>query len=301
MYKKKIFKISEYLDAELFLPTSEPKGIVQIIHGMSEHSMRYINFGEFLNKFGYIVVLSDHYAHGEKAYLSNKLGVFEKDFEILIQSQLELSKKLRKVYPKLTINILGHSMGSFIAQKHMKKFSDINTNYIFMGSCYQRRIITWFGKCFFEFLSKITWLSSEFYHSILFLGVNSKIKSKEKSKYLWLSRDVKSIREFEKDKYCGFKYSVNFYPMFLDFLFNLNKKDEFIKVDKNKRILIISGSEDPIGEYSKGVKKLFQYYLAEKFNNVKIKLYKGARHELLNEVNKYEVYLDLLEWIKIEY
>lgn len=274
---------------------SEIKGIVQIIHGMAEYSERYIEFTNFLKSKGYIVVLSDHYAHGKKAYNENRLGIFEKNFDILVLDQLEISKNMRKLYPKINITILGHSMGSFIAQEHMRSFKDENIRYIFMGSCYQRRIITLIGKSLFRVFFKFKNIPKSIYNLILFLGVNYRIK--DKSKFSWLSRDKEVVRKFEEDSCCGFVYSTNFYYMFLDFLFKLNKKGNFSKVDKGKEILIISGKEDPIGEYGKGVKKLYKYYLDEGFKSIQIKLYDGARHEVLNEINKLEVYKDILKWL----
>lgn len=277
---------------------SEIKGIVQIIHGMAEYSERYIEFADFLKSKGYIVVLSDHYAHGKKAYNENKLGVFEKSFDTLIVDQLEISKNMRKLYPKINITILGHSMGSFIAQEHMRRFKDENTSYIFMGSCYQRRAITWLGKILFKIFLRVGNIPKSFYNLILFLGVNSRIKDRNKSKFSWLSRDEEVVKKFQEDRYCGFIYSTNFYSMFLDFIFSLNKQGNFVGVDKRKEILIISGDSDPIGNYGLGVKKLYNYFLNEGFKDIELKLYRGARHEILNELNKKEVYQDILKWLE---
>lgn len=286
------------MEMKIYLPKEKNiKGIVQIIHGMAEYSERYIEFTNFLNTQGYIVVLSDHYAHGRKAYNSRKLGVFEKNFEVLVENQIKISKEIREKYPKLTINILGHSMGSFIAQEHMREFEDKNVRYIFMGSCYQRRAITWIGKNLFRVFFKFKTIPKNIYNLMLFLGVNYRIKDKDKSRFSWLSRDKEVVRKFEEDSCCGFIYSTNFYYMFLEFLFTLNRKGNFSKVNKEKEILIIFGKEDPIGEYGSGVEKLYKYYIDEGFKNVHIKLYDGARHEVLNEINKLEVYRDILKWL----
>jgi len=272
-------------------------GVVQIIHGMSEHSGRYLDFAEFLNKNRYIVILSDHRGHGIKASNANALGSFTGSFETLVFDQVNISQEIKKLYPDLPVFILGHSMGSFIAQKHMKVYSEENFSYIFMGSCFERKAITLLGKIIFKFISLLTKNPKKIFNNLIFLGVNSKISDSNKNSSSWLSRDKKEVQKFLNDPYCGFSYAPKFYYNFLDFLSNLYDKDSFGFVNKNTPIFIVSGERDPIGLYGKGVKALFNFYISLGFKKVSFKLYSECRHELLNELNKGEVYQDILKWI----
>ncbi|MGL5592785.1 MAG: alpha/beta fold hydrolase [Cetobacterium sp.] len=274
--------------------------MVQIIHGMSEYSKRYLSFTDFLNKNRYIVVLSDHRGHGEEALKNGTLGLFSSSFDILVFDQVNISKNLKEQFPNLPFYILGHSMGSFIAQKHMKVYSKEKFNYIFMGSCYERKFMTFVGKALFKSISLLTDNPKKIFNNIIFLGTNSKIKDNDKNSSSWLSRDPKVVKEFLDDPHCGFSYTPKFYYNFLDFLSKLYNRDSFNFVNKATPILIISGEADPIGLYGLGVKSLYNFYLNLGFSKLSLKLYKDCRHEILNELNKNQVYDDILLWMKKE-
>lgn len=274
-----------------------PIGVVQIIHGMSEYSNRYQEFTTFLNKNRYVAVLSDHRGHGEAALTNNTLGMFSDSFDILVFDQVNISKIIKEKFPELPIFILGHSMGSFIAQKHMKVYSKEKFSYIFMGSCYERKFMTFIGKALFKSISFLTSNPKKIFNKIIFLGANSKINDKNKNSSSWLSRDPKVVDEFLKDPHCGFNYTPKFYYNFLDFLSKLYETNSFNFVNKNTPILIISGEDDPIGLYGVGVKALYNFYHNLNFTNLSLKLYKNSRHEILNELNKKNVYEDILFWL----
>ncbi|MGL6154416.1 serine aminopeptidase domain-containing protein [Cetobacterium sp.] len=283
---------------EIIYPKGEtPLAIVQIIHGMGEHSKRYLDFVKFLNKNKIAVALSNHRAHGLHAYENNKLGKFSKSFKVLVFDQIEISKQIKKFYPKIPLFILGHSMGSFIAQGHMKISSKIIEGYIFMGSCYQDRFLVKSGKVLFKTISLFSKNPRKIFNNIFFLGANSKIKDTNKNNFSWLSTDSKVVQNFIEDPLCGFPYTPIFYYNFLDFLSNLHRKNNFDFVKKNIPIFLISGLEDPIGLYGKGVKELYNFYRNLGFTKLSLKLYKNFRHEILNEINKEKVYEDILQWI----
>ncbi|MGL6064155.1 MAG: alpha/beta fold hydrolase [Fusobacteriaceae bacterium] len=274
---------------------NSPKGIVQIIHGMSEHHERYLEFAKFLNNNGYIVLLSDHKSHGKLAYENNQLGLFYDSFGILVEEQIKISKNIKAIYPKLPLFILGHSMGSFIAQEHMKYFSLSVAGYIIMGSCGENKFITNLGKKLFKIIKKFTDKPQNIFNDIFFIGCNSKIK--DKNKFSWLSRDKNIVEKYIEDPLSGFSYNPNFYYEFLSFLSKLYIKSSFYNTNKTIGIFILSGEDDPIGMYGEGVKKLYFFYKNLGFSNLRLKLYGEFRHEILNELGKEEVYFDILEWL----
>lgn len=280
------------------LENKNPRGVIQIIHGMGEHLERYYDFSKYLNENGYIVILSNHIGHGKEALKEKKLGIIEGEFGELVKNQMELTRYFEKKFPTLPFYILGHSMGSFIAQGHLKNCGEKSYNYIFMGSCYEKRFLTILGKQIFQLISWFGNKPRKFFNKIIFLGANLKIKDKDKNNFSWLTRDKNEIEKFIKDSACGFTYPPNFYKSFLDYIYKLHKKGNFEKVDKDKNILIISGEDDPIGLYGKGVKNLYSYFKGEGFEKIEMKLYSGGRHEILNEMNRDEVYQFLLDWIE---
>ena len=271
------------------------KGIIQIIHGMSEHKERYLHFFNFFEKRGWKVIAENHIHHGEL----KKIGIFENDFYKIIENQTALTKNIKNKYPDIPIFIFGHSMGSFIAQEHMKKSSDIVTGYIFCGSCYEQKFLWKAGKYISFILDKIYKnRRAELIKKMIFFNSNGKIKKdKDFNKNSWLSRDKDEVKKYNEDKFCGFTYSSGFYKDFFLFLNNLYKKEYFKNVRRNIPVLIISGDMDFVGIYGKGVRQLEKFYKEINFKNIRCRLYKGARHELHNEINREEVFLDIEKWL----
>ncbi len=275
------------------------KGIIQIIHGMSEHEGRYSHFFKYFEERGYKVVMLEHIHHGKRCE-EGKEGIFENDFHKMIEDQTAFTYKMKEKYKNIPYFIFGHSMGSFIAQEHMKKCSDIISGYIICGSCYEQKILWKLGQFASSILDKI-------YHNkraviirkLIFLNSNSRIKSEY---YLnensWLSRDIEEVKKYSSDSLCGFTYSSSFYKGFFIFLNKLYKKEDFEKIRKDIPILIISGDMDPVGLYGKGVIQLEKFYRNMGFKNMMCRLYKGARHELHNEINREEVFYHIEKQLK---
>lgn len=274
------------------------KGIIQIIHGMCEYKKRYIHFIEYFEKAGWKIEMIDHIHHGENVENKEEIGIFKNDFNNMIENQINFTKELKKKYKNIPIIIFGHSMGSFIAQEHMKRCEDIVEGYIICGSCYRQKFLWYLGE-------KLSYLLDKIYKNkratiirkMIFLNSNGKIKKEYYyNENSWLSRDIEEVKKYSKDENCGFTYSSSFYKEFFIFLNKLYSEDEFKKVTKTKPIFIISGSMDPVGLYGKGVRDLKKFYEKLKFENVDFKLYKDARHELHNEINRDEVFNDIEKW-----
>lgn len=274
---------------------TNPKGIIQIIHGMSEHSKRYLKLVNFFNKNSYIVVLSDHPNHGLQALKNKNLGIVDYKFQIFVSNQLDITKAINKEYPNLPIFILGHSMGSFIAQSHLK-FNEIPSSYILSGSCKNKKILYLSGASLFKVISIFSKKPKSIYNKVLFFSCNSKEKPNS-SPFSWLSLNSNNVLSYEKDPLCGFSYNSNFYYEFLSFLGNLFIKKDFKSIDKNIPILILSGDGDPIGLYGKGTNELYSFYKELNFKKVTYKLFTNLKHELFQEDDLYKVKEYTLNWI----
>ncbi|WP_297407649.1 alpha/beta hydrolase [uncultured Cetobacterium sp.] len=274
-----------------------PEGIIQVMHGMGEHSLRYLDLVDFFNKKNIVVVLSDHKFHGQLALNNNSLGNFTTSFKTLIQDQVNITNELFETFPKTPIFILAHSMGSFIAQEHLK-LTSFPQGYIIIGSCASRKFIHSLGGYFFKALSLFIKKPKDIFGKMLFWDCNLKIK-KGNSHFQWLSLNQENVKLYENDPLCGFAYNSKFYYEFLFFLKNLFDKNSFLNVKKNIPIYLLSGKEDPIGLYGKGVITLFDFYKSMGFKNISIKLYPKLRHEILQEDIKKDIYLDILNWIEI--
>ncbi|MCI6153455.1 alpha/beta fold hydrolase [Fusobacterium perfoetens] len=276
------------------------KGVIQIIHGMSEHRGRYSHFFKYFEEQQWIIEMEEHIHHRDKKESDEKIGIFQNDFNKMIENQINFTKKLREKYPDKKIYIFGHSMGSFIAQEHMKKFNKEVAGYIICGSCYEQKILWNLGKIFSNLLDKIYKNKrASIIRKLIFLNSNKKIKSNNYyNENSWLSRDIEEVKKYSSDKNCGFTYSSSFYKEFFIFLNKLYNRNEFELINKDLPILIISGDMDPVGLHGKGVRALEKFYKKLNFKNLTLKLYKEARHELHNEINREEVFEDIKKWLE---
>ncbi|MDD4149167.1 MAG: alpha/beta hydrolase, partial [Bacteroidales bacterium] len=115
--------------------------------------------------------------------------------------------------------------------------------------------------------------------------------------FQWLSRDQKVVDKYINDPFCGGVFSCSFYKSFFSGLININKLKFAKKINRELPILFLSGKADPVGDFGKGVFKAVDFYKSVDIKDIEYKLYKDARHEILNETNNAEVYQDILDWI----
>jgi alpha-beta hydrolase superfamily lysophospholipase len=280
-------------------PESEAKAIVQIIHGMAEHSERYDEFARFLCENGYIVAADDHAGHGRTAEDSGKYGFFDEKFgwEKVVTDLSNFNRQLAHSY-ELPIIILGHSMGSFLTRNLMINQPDIAFAWILSGTGTFSLIERWGGyalaniNLFFKQPDK----PARFLDKVSFGSYNKRFKA-DKSNYAWVCSNKDVVDAYEKDPYCGGVFSGAF---FRDLLYGVNKihaRNSLKKLKKGMLLLIATGMEDPVGKYGKSGKALLNKYLkiGLKANLLE---YKGMRHEILNETNKDQVYQDMLNWME---
>lgn len=280
--------------------TDKPICILQIIHGMAEHIERYDDFAKAMATKGIMVVGEDHLGHGKTVGEGGTKGYFcEQDpATVVVRDSHRLKKQIQEKYPGVPYIILGHSMGSFILRNYLCRYGTGIQGAIIVGTGAKSRAIVAFGKAIVT-LQKLAcdsrkegrvlnWLS--------FLGYSKRIKS-EKSKVSWLTKDKKIVDAYENDDFCGFTFTINGFETLFELLARLNKKENLKNMPPELPVLFASGAEDPVGNYGKGVKAVYQAFLDLGMKNVRLKLYENDRHEILNETDKLKVYDDIYLWI----
>lgn len=282
-----------------FKDNKKPKSVVIISHGMAEDIERYDRFAEFLVANNIFVYGNSHRGHGKTAESGGELGYLGFDGWNRMREDLKYSIEIaRKEYPGVKVMLLGHSMGSFLARDLVMEHSDLIDGLILSGTGFYSRIELKVaqGIANMKISQKGPKYKSKLLDNMVFGKSNKRISS-PKTKYDWISRDEKVVEEYIKNPYCG---SIHTSSFFLEFFLNVDRiiyKRLFEMKNQNLKIYIFSGEDDPIGSYGKGVHKLIRYYEGKNFD-VEYKFYKGGRHEMLNELNKDEVYDDLLDWIE---
>ncbi len=285
------------LQCYLWDDVRNPKGVVQIAHGMAEHARRYDDFANFLNKNGYIVFADDHRAHGLTSAKQSSKGVkgYHKGdiYNDTVRDEVAITAYLKEKY-QLPVVYVGHSYGSMVGQRYIEKCAD-HKGAILCGSAMMKGALLNVGVFISGFQYKLFGGEKvgKSLDKLTFGGYNKPFK-KEKIPFAWLSRDKEQVKKYCLDEQCGYVMSIAFFKYFLSGLKSSYKADNLAKIDVKKPIGIFSGDQDPVGGKGKLVKKLYDQYKKLGVEDVTIKLYEGGRHEILNETNREEVFNDFL-------
>lgn len=285
------------LKGNLYLPDSTPKGIFHHVHGMCEHKERYDSFLREICDKGYICVIYDNLGHGETANDESELGYFAKKggYKYLAEDVFSVSKQLKRNYRDLPYILMGHSMGSFIVRLAAAEHPDICDKLIVMGTAGPNPAF----KPALAMTSAIKSFRGEKHFSPFLEGLAFGAYNKRFGEDVsgdWLSKDPEVRRMFNADKFCNFHFTVSGMHDLVKINDVVNSGFFFNNVSKTMPILLISGEDDPVGNYGKGVKAVYKK-LKSKGANVRMKIYKDNRHELLNDTARDEVIRDILNFI----
>ncbi|MCC0636711.1 MULTISPECIES: alpha/beta hydrolase [unclassified Clostridioides] len=297
------FKGKEDLDIYTYKWEDEsienPKAIVQIAHGMAETAQRYEVFAKELTKNGYIVYINDHRGHGKTAKTVENVGhLAEKEgFRCLVEDMNTLTSIIKKENKDLPIYLFGHSMGSFASQRYIMDYSDNLSGLILCGSNGKQGIILNFAHLIINHEIKKYGRNSRSnkINDLIFGGES--IRRNKNTKFDWLSRDKEQVEKYINDPFCGVVCTCGFFYDLVQGLKEIEDKENLKKIPLDIPIYIISGDKDPIGKNGKGVLRLRDRYIKLGVKDVTCKLYKDGRHELLNEINKEEVFEDVICWL----
>lgn len=278
----------------------EIKGILQIVHGMVEHIQRYDAFARYMAEQGFVVVGNDHLGHGASVISEEQRGYFcTKDATtVLVRDVHRLKKITQKSYPGKPYFVLGHSMGSFIVRKYMVEYGKGIDGVILMGTGWKEDSLLKIGITLTETLSR---LKGETYRSKLinskaFASFNKEFEP-ARTEHDWLTKDAAKVDEYEQDKRNDFVFSLNAYHALFQLILYVQQEENYTSGVKTIPILILSGEKDPVGDNGEGVKLVYELYKKAGYSNVQMKLYPNDRHELLNELDKEQVYQDIQQWI----
>ena len=278
----------------------EIKGVLQIAHGMAEHAGRYFSFARFLTNNGYAVYANDHKGHGKTAGQIDKLGFWGKKdgWDKLVADFKSLSSYIVEKHPEKAFFVFGHSMGSFLVRSYLLNPLSTLNGAILSGTAGNPGVSGKIGMLLLRFLLLFypPNRASKLIGRLSFSLYNKKFKP-NRTQFDWLSRDIEQVDLYVKDPFCGFLFSLqSFYDM-LKALFIVNRQSTINLVAKDLPLLFFAGDKDPVGNNAKGVKEVYRKFIKAGAQNSKLKLFKEGRHEMLNELNKKEVYQLVLEWL----
>lgn len=283
------------------IPTDESKikGIVQISHGMCEYIERYEGFAQYLVENGYAVCGNDHIGHGDSVLIPEERGFFasENGYQYLIEDLYQTTKWIQKKLPNIPCFLLGHSMGSLIARLYATKYGEKIQGLLLCGTMGPQ----WMIDAGIQLAEGMIQRKGVLYRSkklnrLAFEFANVNFEP-IKTKYDWTCSDADVVEKHLYDEKGNFIFTVSAFKDLFYLVKFCNDEKRLKKTPKNLPIFLFSGEMDPVGEEGKGVQKVYQLYRKIGMREVEMKLYPNMRHEMLNEVNKAEVYEDILNWM----
>lgn len=279
----------------------DPIANVIIVTGMAETAIRYDDFANFLNKNGYDVFCIDHYGQGLNCPTEDMLGHVPPSF--FSRSVKDIDSLVTKCRVScLPTYIFAHSMGSFMLQDYIQRFTEHVNKVIICGTDGPNdKLLFWAGYTIARLTvhKKNREKPGTFLNKLSFGSYNNHFKP-TRTEYDWLSKNEENVDKYIADPYCGFMPSKGFYREFLKGNNRLFKRRFITKIRKDMSVLLIAGKDDPVGAYGKGPTALAKLYKKLGLQDVQLKLYDGLRHEILNEKEHQMVYDDILSFLKEE-
>lgn len=295
---------THYLHHTFFEPSSrdvEVQATLLIVHGMCEHSGRYVEFAQFLADNGIAVATYDQLGHGKTVKSPDELGFFGQEHPVqsLLKDVIIMADALKARHPNVPHFILGHSMGSFIVRTVLKHHAQNFAGAILMGSADSQPLLKMLlpvNKILAKTApKKPNALFAEWMNNLL----NSKLENRiSDSDFAWLSENTENIAIYEADPLTGFDFTNNGFMTLLVLMQTGLHKKWATTISKDFPMLFISGNNDPIGDMGQGVRRVVKKLHNQNFTNVNINLYPNMRHEPLHELHHSAVYYDILHWIR---
>ncbi len=286
-----------------FVPDGAPRGIVQIAHGIAEHSARYDSFASFLAEHGFAVYTNDHLGHGRSLNDESELGFFADNggWEMAVEDMRQLHDIAAGEYPGIPHFLFGHSMGSFLARTYIIYFRSGLDGVILSGTGQQPKALVLGGKLLssIEIKKNGGKFKSEMLNNIAFGKYNDGFDT-PRTISDWISRDEAEVDKYIEDPLCGYIPSASLFHDMMCGIDFITKARNVQRMNKSLPVYFMSGDADPVGENGKGVLRAYKSFLAAGMKDVAVKLYHDGRHEMLNELNRDEVYRDILNWIEGE-
>lgn len=284
-----------------------PRGVVQLVHGMSEHVERYAGFAEALCDAGFVVCANDHIGHGKSASSEDELGhmPLEGGEDVLIEDVYTLRQtvqaRLADEYSgsKIPYVIFGHSMGSFVTRVYLTRHGEGVAAAVICGTGQQSKVMAKGGGLVTRFIAKFKGETyrSAFADSLGAGGYGKQIENAQ-TDLDWLATDPEVVAEYQRDPLCGQVFTVGAYTTLANLVSDAIDTNLAKQIPASLPMFFIAGAGDPVGEFGKGVQRAAQEYKDAGIKDVQIKIYEGARHEILNEPIKGDVYKDTLAFLE---
>ncbi len=282
-----------------WLPVTTPVAVVHIAHGMAEYAQRYESIATYFASQNIAVYAHDQRGHGKAVSAIKELGITESDWFYKQVDDIDLCISHHKQnHPGKKVFLLGHSMGSFLAQRYFQLYGNGIDGLILSASNGKQDPLM--GTGIF-----IAWLQMQLFgnrykshliDTLSFGQFNKKFKP-NRTAADWLSRDEKQVDKYVADELCGFVCTASFYYYFFKGIRDTFNKNNIQKIPSHIPVYAFAGDKDPVGLEGKGFLKLIENWNAAGLKDISYHLYKDGRHEMMNDINREEVIENVIAFI----
>lgn len=278
-----------------FYINEDAKAVIQIIHGMAEHKMRYDDFAKALASAGFSVVVSDMRGHGKSVNTKKDLGYFsnKNGHKLLVDDQYIINQAIHKKFPGKPIYMFAHSMGTLIARNYIQTHDDTISKLVLSGApnyikgvkmaCTFSKIITYFSK-------------PKAHNSLIRAFATSATSKHETEPNDWISYNQENILAYNRDPLCGFDFTNTGYIALYELVYGLHQYKAYQCKNPNLKILFLSGMDDPVTGGELGLSDSLDTLISVGYSKIKSKVYTHMKHEILHENHKDEVIQDILRF-----
>ena len=287
------------IHAVQWLPEGEPRGVIQIVHGVAEYVERYAPLAHYLAERGYVVCGEDHLGHGHTA--AGQFGYFAPrgGWNLVARDIRQLRVLQGERHPGLPYVMLGHSMGSFLTRTYLIRWPGTLDGAVLSGTGQEPAPLVALGRLLAGGLCALR--GPEYVSDLVYqlsLGAYNRAFRPNRTTADWLSRDEGAVDANLRDPLCAFRPTVSMFRDMMTGLRFIARRDNLARMDRATPVYFLSGDRDPVGSMGAGVKKVAGMFRAAGCGDVTLKLYPGGRHEMFNEINRQEVMDDLLAWLQ---
>ncbi len=280
-------------------PGGAVRGVVQIVHGIAEYAQRYENFAKFLNDQGYLVVAEDHMGHGQSISQQCPQGYFQGGWQMAVDNTYQVLKETMAEFSGKPYILLGHSMGSFMARTILAKYPESGiTAAVICGTGWQNAPAMAGGRIAAALVCKTQGerKPSKLLQDMAFGTYNRRVEH-PRTESDWVNRSSREVDAYIADPLCGFIPTAGLMRELVRGVGYIQGRENLARMKKDLPVLFIAGGDDPVGNYGAGVEKTAQAFRKVGMERVDVRIYPLCRHELLNEINKADVYRDVAKWI----
>jgi len=305
--EQKIFQDSMKNDIHVYIyraKTDTVKGIIHLIHGASEHLLRYGVFAEFMNNHGYTCTGADFLGHGLSTKTNDYVHYHDrKGHELALESLVIVKDYINETYPEIPVYLLGHSMGAFLGELMIFKYPQFYNKAVISGTTMPDPISLAAGKTLCKLIGFFRGPKyvSPLIQSIAIDSCPAKMKKDgliSERNVEWITHDVNIQNYYESSPMCGQPFTVSANKDLFTWMQFISKTKNIKKGHLDQPILFISGKQDPLSNYGENVIALVEKLKKIGYRRVQMKLYDGYRHEVLNEIDNQKVFDEVLNFIE---